>query len=98
MILKWLCSNKNIIAQKVTKELRFFLVDKADYVKRMKELLTDASKFKEITAEPGKEINILLLFEGKLMSLCRSKKFFYHGFSLQLYWKYHSSNGVFNVF
>ena len=64
--MKGLSSNKDIILQKVDKGNSVVLVNKADYTKRMKELLSDVSKFKEITVEPGKEINLLLQHEGKL--------------------------------
>ena len=40
----------------------------------MKELLSDASHFKEITVEPGKEINILLQHEGKLIEFLKRVK------------------------
>ena len=50
------------------------LVNKADYAKRMKELLLDVSKLKEITVEPGKEINFLLQYEGKLIEFFKRAK------------------------
>ena len=40
----------------------------------MKELLPDVSKFKETNVEPGKEINILLLCEGKLINFLKQVK------------------------
>ena len=40
----------------------------------MKELLSDTSKFKEITVEPGKEINLLLQHEGKLNEFLKRVK------------------------
>ena len=58
MALKGLSSNKDIILQKVDKVNSVVLVKRADYSKRMKELLLDGSKFKEITVEAGKEINL----------------------------------------
>ena len=66
LALKGLSSNKNIILQKANKGNSVDLVNKADYIKRMKELLSDVSKLKEITVEPGKDINLLLKHEGKL--------------------------------
>ena len=50
------------------------LVNKADYIKRMKELLSDVSKFKGITVEPGKEINLLLQHESKLTEFLKQIK------------------------
>ena len=52
-------SNKDIILQKADKENSVVLVNEADYIKRMRELFSDVSKFKEITVEPGKEINLI---------------------------------------
>ena len=74
LALKGLSSNKNIILQKADKGNSVVLVNKADYIKRMKELLSDVSKFKEITVEPGKEINLLLQHEGKLIEFLKQIK------------------------
>ena len=74
LALKGLSSNKDIILQKADKGNSVVLVNKADYTKRMKELLSDASKFKEITVEPGKEINLFLQHEGKLIEFLKRLK------------------------
>ena len=74
LALKSLSSNKNIRLQKADKGNSVVLVNKADYIKRMKELLSDVSKFKEITVEPGKEINLLLQHEGKLIDFLKQIK------------------------
>ena len=44
----------------------------------MKELLSDVGKFKDITVEPGKEINLLLQHEGNLIE-------FFKRFTTDLY-------------
>ena len=75
--MKGLSSNKDIILQKADKDNSVVLVNKADYTKRIKELLSDGSKFKEITVEYGKEINLLLLLlqhEGKLIEFLKRVK------------------------
>ena len=69
--MKGLSSNKYIILQKADKGNSVVLVNKANYTKRMKELLSDVSKFQEITVKPGKEINLLLQHEGELKVLLR---------------------------
>ena len=74
LALKGFPSNKDIILQKADEGNSVVLVNKADYTKRMKELLSDASKFKEITVEPGKEINLLLQHEGKLNEFLKRVK------------------------
>ena len=74
LALKGLSINKDVILQKGGLGNSVVLVNKADYTKRMKELLSDVSKFKEITVEPGKEINLLLQYEGKLMEFLKRLK------------------------
>ena len=74
LALKGLSSNKDIILQKVDNGNSVVSVNKADYTKRMKELLLDVSKFKEITVEPGKEINLLLQHEVKLIEFLKQVK------------------------
>ena len=74
MVLKGLSSNKDIILQKVDKGNSVVLVKRADYTKRMKELLLDGGKFKEITVEPGKEINLLPQHESKLIEFLKRVK------------------------
>ena len=72
--MKGLSSNKNIILQKTDKGNSVVLVKKADYIKRMRELLLDVSKFKEVSVEPGKEMNLLLQHEGKLTEFLKRVK------------------------
>ena len=74
LALKGLSSNKDIILQKADKGNSVVLVNKADYAKRMKELLSNASKFREITVEPVKEINLLQQHEGKLIKFLKRVK------------------------
>ena len=74
LALKGLSGNKDVILQKADKGNSVVLVNKADYTKRMKELLSDASKFKEIAVEPGKEINLLPQHEGKLIEFLKRVK------------------------
>ena len=71
LALKGLSSNKGIILQKADKGNSVVLVNKADYAKRMKEPLSNIRKFKEITVEPGKKINLLLQHEGKLIEFIK---------------------------
>ena len=72
--MKGLSSNKGIVLQKSHKGNSVVLVHKEDYVKRMKELLSDVSKFNEIIVEPGKEISLLLQHEGKLIEFLKRVK------------------------
>ena len=67
-------SKEEFFLQKVDKGNSVVLVNKAVNTKRMKELLLNVSKFKEITVEPGKEINLLLQHEGKLTEFLKRLK------------------------
>ena len=62
LALKGLSSNKNIILQKADKGNSVVLVNKADYIKRMKEFLSDVSLKK-----------LLLNLERRLISYCNMK-------------------------
>ena len=74
LTFKALSSNKDIVLQKAGKGNSVVLINKADYIERMKELLSDVSKFKEINVELGKEINLLLQHEGKLIEFLKRVK------------------------
>ena len=74
MALKGLSNNNNIILQKADNGNSVVLVQKTDYTMRMKELLSNVSKFQEITVKPGKEINLLLQHEGKLIEFHKQVK------------------------
>ena len=74
LALKGSSSNKDIILQKEDRGNSVVLFNKTDYANRMKELLSDASKFKEITVERGKEINLLRQYEGKLIEFLKRVK------------------------
>ena len=50
------------------------LVKRADYIQRMKELLSDASRFKELIVETWKEIYILLQHKAKLINFLKQGK------------------------
>ena len=72
--MKGLSSNKGTILQKVDKGNSVVLVNKRYFTKRMKELLSDVSKFKEIPVEPVRKINLLLQHEGKLIEFIKRVK------------------------
>ena len=72
--MKVLSSNKGTILQKVDKGNSVVLVNKRYFTKRMKELLSDVSKFKEIPVEPVRKINLLLQHEGKLIEFIKRVK------------------------
>ena len=71
MALKDICSNKNIVVQKVYKGNSVVLVNRADYVKRIKELLSDVSSKRLLL---NLEINIALQYGGILIDFLKQVK------------------------
>ena len=69
--LKNLSSRKDIIIQKADKGNSVVLLDKSDYIKRMTEMLSDIDEFKKLNIKPGKELNLLLKHEDKLVSFLK---------------------------
>ena len=64
--MKNLSSDKDII-QKAEKGNYVVILNKTDYIKRMTEMLSDIDKFKRFNVKPGKELNLLLKHEDKLV-------------------------------
>ena len=73
-MLKDLPSHKNIIIQKADKGNSVLILNKSDYIKRMTEMLSDVDKFKKLVVEPGKELNLLLKHEDRLVSFLKGIK------------------------
>ena len=65
--LRNLSSRKDIIIQKADKGNSVVILNKTDYIKRMTEMLLDIDKFKKLNFKPGKEFNLLLKHEEKLV-------------------------------
>ena len=72
--LKDLPSCKDIIIQKADKGNSILIFNKSDYMKRMTEMLSDIDKFKKLIVKPGKELNLLLKHEDKLVSFLKGIK------------------------
>ncbi len=58
--LKKLSSNKDIVIQKSDKGNSVVLLDRADYLKRMQEMVDDVSKFEKIAVKDGKKYNFMV--------------------------------------
>ena len=72
--LKDLSSRKDIIIQKADKGNSIVILNKRDYIERMTEMLSDIDKFKKLNVKPGKELNLLLKHEDKLVSFLKGIK------------------------
>ena len=71
---KDLSSRKDIIIQKADKDNSVVILNKSDYIKRMTEMLSDIDNFKKLNAKPGKELNLPLKLEDKLVSFLKGIK------------------------
>ena len=79
--LKDLSSRKDIIIQKADKGNSVVILNNGDYIKRINEMLSDIDKFKKLIVKPGKELNLLLKHEDKLVSFLKvSKKVYWRRF------------------
>ena len=68
--LKDFSSCKDII-QKADKGNSVVILNKNDYIKRMTWMLLDIDEFKKLNVKPGKEFNLLLKHEDKLVSFLK---------------------------
>ena len=50
------------------------MLNKSDHIKRMTEMFSDIDKFKKLIVKPGKELNLLLKHEDKLVSFLKGIK------------------------
>ena len=72
--LKSLLREEDIIIQKSDKGNSVVILNKCDYIARMDELLADASKFKKLNIEPGKDYNFICNQERRISETLRNIK------------------------
>ena len=65
---------KEIIIQRADKGNSVVILNKSDYIKRMTEMLSNVDKSKKLIVKPGKELNLLLKHEDKLVSFLKGIK------------------------
>ena len=58
--LKKLSSNKDIVIQKSDKGNSVVVIDRADYLARMQDLVSDTSKFEKVKVKEGKDYNFMI--------------------------------------
>ena len=73
-VLSDLSSREDIIIQKADKGNSVVILNKSDYFKILKEILSDIDKFKKLNIKPGKELNCLLQHEHKLVNFLKRVK------------------------
>ena len=72
--LKDLSSHKDIIIQKADKGNTVVILNNRDYMERMTEVLSDIDKLKKLNVKTGKELNLVLKHEEKLVSFLKGIK------------------------
>ena len=72
--LKDLLPRKDIMIQQADKSNAVVIFNKSDYIKGMTEMLLDKDKFKKLNVKCGKELNLLLKHEDKLVSFVKGIK------------------------
>ena len=73
-VLRDLSSHEDVIIQEADKGNSVVILNKSDYLKRMKEILSDIDKFKILNVNPGKKLNCLLQHEHKLVNFSKHVK------------------------
>ena len=67
-ILKRLANNKDIVILRPDKGSRAVILNRDDYIKKLSDIISDTSKFKDLSADPT------LLREGQLLRFLRKLK------------------------
>ena len=62
-VLRELLSREDMIIQKSDKGNSVVILNKGDYLKRMKEILSDIDKFKKLNVKPG---NLIVYYNMKI--------------------------------
>ena len=72
--LKFLIRNKELIVQKADKSSTLVLLNRKNYNSKMKLILADTSKFKNIQIDDSKVLNHLIHMENKIVELLKRLK------------------------
>ena len=72
--LKFLIRNKELIVQKADKSSTLVLLNRKNYNSKMKLILADTSKFKNIQIDDSKVLNHLIPMENKIVELLKRLK------------------------
>ena len=73
-VLKSLIRNKELIIQKADKDNTVVLLNRKDYICKMKLILADTSKFKKIQIDNSKVLNHLIHMENEIVKLLKKLK------------------------
>ena len=70
--LKNLTKQKDVMIQKSWKGNTIIILDKEFYIEKMKELLSDASKFEHLEIPPDKHLNFVINSQDKIQNILKS--------------------------
>ena len=66
-----LCKQKHLVIQKADKGNTVVITEKNAYINKMKEIISDTTKFEQINIEQDKQLNFLLKSEKKVIDLIK---------------------------
>ena len=72
--LKSLSKNKNLIIQKSDKGNSIAIIDKSDYLEKMRNILSDSSKFTQVSVTEDKQLNFIVNVEKRITDLLKDLK------------------------
>ena len=72
--LKSLSKNKNLITQELDNRNFIAIIDKSDYLKKMRNILSDSSKFTQVSVGEDKKLNFIGNVEKHITDLLKDFK------------------------
>ena len=72
--LKSLSKNKNLFIQKLDKGNSIAIIDKSDYLEKMRNILSDSSKFTQVSVAEDKQLNFIVNVEKHITDLLKDLK------------------------
>ena len=72
--LKSLSKNKNLIIQKLDKGNSIALIEKSDYLEKMRNILSDSRKFTQVSVTEDKQLNFIANVEKHITDLLKDLK------------------------
>ena len=73
--LENLTQNKNLVIQKVDKGNTVVIINKSDFKTKIKDILSDSTKFKKFEIDENKQLNSLLNSEKKLKRVSQEEEY-----------------------
>ena len=67
--LKLLSKNKNLIIQKLDKGNSIAIIDKSDYLEKMRNILSDSSKFSRVSVTEDKQLNFIVNLDKDILQI-----------------------------